>query len=698
MRTKVGAFVLALLLSSVLIGQQNKQAEIDLQAAIRTQNVKGDLKEAIKEYETIVSKYSNDRAIVARALLNLAECHQTLGSDEARRIYERLARENQPEAAEARRRLAALAVTAALHTPASSLVTTEDPIGPARNVFITPDGSFLSMPSENRRFAPIVVLQDMSNGKSERLREEGTEAAMVSPDGRTVALVSLRGNSLQGNLRYELRVRDNEPNSDPVVVLDSNREFSLAAWSKDSKSILLTRSDPDRNWEIAWLSIGQRTVKTVASLGWRYTRDRPSLSPDGRYIAYSALASNPDQPPANTLYYGRPLRPSSGDRSIHVVSADGSSPREIVKGASINEAPIWTEDGSHILFLSDRTGTFALYAVAIENGREKGRPFPVRGAAITERIIPVGMTSSGSYYYVKERFGGTERLFQMQVGPDGKVRGPSVHVSDNVVDGEASVGPSWSPDGTRFAFKKQVNRPIGGKSPNWVFDLIVRNENGEETSYIHKMNGGAPVWMHDGNRLLVTTATTNYEIYQVDLKTKEFTLVYTRPPSPSGSGGPLAISPDDKTIYFLEDDNIVSLDLPTRERHKISTLPSTVWTFSLSPDGRILAMSAGDGPGRPTHVARVNVDGTGYVKLAPSGRPGLAWSSDGHAILYIGDDNRLMRIPANGGVPEFVGLTFNGQLFDFALKPDGSQIAFSSVPQSELWKIDNLSSVLKSER
>jgi Tol biopolymer transport system component len=477
---------------------------------------------------------------------------------------------------------------------------------------------------------------------------------------------------------------------------------AVNAEASPHKLILLATSNPGRNWEIAWLSVADGTMKTVTSLGWRYMGDRPSVSPDGRYIAYSALANNPGKPLSEVqmMFRAKPSPPDRGDQSIYVVSADGSNTREVVRGASTNESPMWTEDGSQVLFVSDRTGTFALYSVAIENGKERGRPFPVRGAAITERIVPVGMTKNGSYYYVKERRGGTERLFQIQVGPDGKVRGPAVHVSDNVVDGEATLGPAWSPDGTRLAFKKQVNRPIAGK-PNWGWDLIIRDENGDETSYVHNMNGGAPVWMHDGNGLLVSTAATSFEIYQLDLKTKEFTLVHSSPPTaPGSSGAAVAISPDDTTIYFVEGDSIVALDLASRDRRKIWTIPTGVitWELSLSPDGRVLAMSAGERAGRSTYVSRINVDGTGYAKLAPSGRPELTWTRDGRAILYADEEKKLMRIPANGGVPELTGLTLAGDFTDFAMKPDGSQIVFVGRPLSELWRLDNLSSVLNAER
>jgi len=94
MRRKLTGFVLAgLLLTGGVIAQQRKQADIDLQAAIRTETVSGDLKRAIKQYESVVSDYGEDRSVVARALVHMAGCYQKLGDGEGQRIYERVVRD-----------------------------------------------------------------------------------------------------------------------------------------------------------------------------------------------------------------------------------------------------------------------------------------------------------------------------------------------------------------------------------------------------------------------------------------------------------------------------------------------------------------------------------------------------------------------------------------------------------------------------
>ena len=56
------------------------------------------------------------------------------------------------------------------------------------------------------------------------------------------------------------------------------------------------------------------------------------------------------------------------------MAADGSSETEIVKTAGINTSPVWTPDGKHILFTSDRSGRMDLWSVAVQNGKAIGSP------------------------------------------------------------------------------------------------------------------------------------------------------------------------------------------------------------------------------------------------------------------------------------------------------------------------------------
>src|SRR5262249_8467482 len=154
------------------------------------------------------------------------------------------------------------------------------------------------------------------------------------------------------------------------VLVDTREDTYLppAGWTADGKSILAVAHKKDRTWQLEWISTANGEEKPLKSLQWRLqgVSSIPQISPDGRFIAYAALAVNPSKlPPAPTDLL---------DQHIYVLATDGSSEAEVVKTAGLNKAPLWTPDGKHILFTSDRSGETRLWSIAIENGKTAGAP------------------------------------------------------------------------------------------------------------------------------------------------------------------------------------------------------------------------------------------------------------------------------------------------------------------------------------
>ena len=100
---------IAIVAAALLAGAQSRDdAGRLLKAAHNTELVDGDLNGAIKQYSAIVSKYKSDRAVVATALVRLAECYQKMGDAESRKIFEQIVRDYADQmdaAAEAKARL-----------------------------------------------------------------------------------------------------------------------------------------------------------------------------------------------------------------------------------------------------------------------------------------------------------------------------------------------------------------------------------------------------------------------------------------------------------------------------------------------------------------------------------------------------------------------------------------------------------------
>jgi Tol biopolymer transport system component len=695
--SKIAIAVGMLALISVAIMAQNGN---DLfQQALVKERTEGNLQEAIKLYQTILQKYGADHKLAARALYQLGQAYEKLGSAEARKAYERIARDfgDQKEVAtDADRRLAVLSVPSSAGNPGPRLV-----LGPDKNddESISPDGRSMAITIWSGGDNELAI-RDMSTGQLKHLLPGScgkpctfSERPVLSPDSRQVAFTWYDDKEIEGH--GQLRVLANETAARPRVLV-RNSEFSIwaSAWSPDRKSILVSLRKNDRTWQLGWVSMTDGSLKVIKSLQWR-RRPGVSLSPDGRYITYAALATNPSKATPG------PTDPT--ETRIYILAADGSSEAEVVKTASVNGFPVWTPDGAHIVFTSNLSGKSDLWSIAVQNGKAVGSPSLLR-RDIGE-ILPIGMTRSGSYYYAQNKQG-VEQVFIAELTPGGASR---------IVSSFVGIGPAWSPDGKFIAFSRHSAHGDSG-------DLVIRSlEDGDEKVYMHDgLRAGPPRWFHDSKTVLqnVTLDGSGATLvgYSLDSKSGEFKRITTD----SFLTGIRALSPDDKTLYFLSrdptkvsivNDRILAVDLNTKKEKEVLVLTGKrPPSFVISPDGRRLLVAVIESNSSEARLALVNVDGTGYREIYASYRSTdafdkLAWTKDGRSILFADEVDRnsfrIMRIGIDGGKPEFTGLAVKDLRF-FDVSPDGSRIAFQPMPvatsTSELYVIDNLPALIKESR
>jgi len=549
-----------------------------------------------------------------------------------------------------------------------------------------------------------LVLRDAATGQARRMlvksgsfkdgQKEYAQKPVFSPDMKQV--VYLWDNGEKGDKeRAQVRVMENRPGAPSRVVLD-NPEYGYyepEVWSPNGKSVLtLTMKQSDRTWQLAWISTADGAIKQLVSLGWRIRggRMKPSLSPDGRYIAYTALAVNPKSAKG-------PFE--STDTRIYVIAADGSSGTEFVKNAGVHNNPVWSADGAHLLFTSDQGGQLSLWSIAARDGKASGPPALV--LADTGDIHAIGMRS-GSYYYEPA---------------SSQVDYVSVARLDGSGGRERFVGlyPSWSPDGKLLAF----TRPRPG-AQDQVNVVIHDRETGEEKVYTRPGLRTTPaVWYPDGASLL--KVSVDFEgtvmkpetaaLFRLDLRTGQFTEVLkfgTR-----FLGTDFLVSKDAKTVYLGARESgvltgavnqIVAFDLATGQDRLIFSLRQgrSFLGMRLSPDGgRILFRSM---ESNTSYLEVVATDGSGYREIHKGEQiTGIGWSADGRSALFAQkvpnmDRWRVMRVPAEGGAAAFTGLEVPNQ--DVRLlpnpHPDGLRVAFSSKERvSQLWALDNLGAVLK---
>lgn len=234
------------------------------------------------------------------------------------------------------------------------------------------------------------------------------------------------------------------------------------------------------------------------------------------------------------------------------------------------------------------------------------------------------------------------------------------------------------------------------------FDLVVRDTNlGRERVYPNKIVDqgcwSGPLWFPDGRQLLAKSFVDGGQRnYVPDLTSGRATEVPLPPYKLA-----MAVSRDGKKIYCVAPDDIaetielVAVDVATGASTSFWKSPfkfhhvSVPLRLVLSPNGRTLALVLPDG-GETSHLVRVNTDGSDYrLRYSARGnatggsalsRRGLAWTDQGNALRFLegaSTGQRLLRLAASGGKPEFTGLTLGGGDVIRDVSPESTRLALS---------------------
>jgi Tol biopolymer transport system component len=683
----------ALLSVSQIFGQVNRTADVQFKAAQHKEEVEGDIKGAIEVYKKLAE--GKDRSIAAKALLQLARCYEKLGQADAQKTYERILRDfndQKTTAAEARVRVTAMGgASRPAGTLTAQLLWKEITIDASST--ITSDGHWLIM---REPFSGDVAIRDMSSGQVKRFMvKSGTLSdspgtsnfPILSPDLKQVAYEWVEGSPSN---HYEVRVMANAAGSKSRVLISDGYYGPMpSAWSPDGKSILALVWKQDKTTgQLVWISATDGAVKVIKQLDWRTStsvRSRPSLSPDGRYIAYPAF----DQQ-------------NHRESSIYVIAADGSGETALVKMGGINDSPVWTPDGKHVVYTSNRSDGFGLWSIAVQDGKPVGAPTRIKGNL--GPTLNVGFTRSGTLYYLNYS-DGEEATFIADLDPaTGNLRSSPVRFDSSFGGDNPTI--AWSPDAKLLALARRE-------------ELVLRSADGGEVSAIKIPKlGGNPIWFRDGKTLLQAARDDQYMIYfhRVNVQSREIKELFA-----TGAGSnslQSALSSDEKTLYSNAGSPATSMspaiyayNVVTGEKKLVFSAKDNgvIPSLALSPDGHTLVFKVSYPKKRnEEHICLIGVDGTNfrelYLDVQPRDvtiRPQLQWTRDGRSILFtrlMESGWQLMRIPAAGGTPEFTGLSGKGDLTNIDLNADGSRIAFNDVVSTatgELWSLDNVMLAMK---
>jgi len=230
----------------------------------------------------------------------------------------------------------------------------------------------------------------------------------------------------------------------------------------------------------------------------------PAFAPDGR------LAVSVD----GDLF----AQQSPGGRWLHITT-----------GIAWDRDPVWTRDGSSIVFSSDRSGTYALWRVTVNFDGTAGTPERITNSSEAESSPSVA--ADGTIAFVRgvgnasriwiRSTDGTEKRFSTRELPE--------------------LDPVLSPDGTRIAFIQPTEL---GRS------IIVRGVSDQRTSVANAdRNAERVVWAPSGDRLAFTSGGRNGGIYVAPPDGRWTNLA-------SSKHGDIAWSADGKTLAIVEHEDV----------------------------------------------------------------------------------------------------------------------------------------------
>lgn len=664
-------FVLSLSgMAAWLLSQET--AEGLYEAALLKKEAQGDLQGAIQLFQKILKTFPDKREVAAKAQFQIGICYEKLGTAEAVKAYELVLKNyaDQPElVAAARERLAALRQG----TPSETVlqkVTIPEPLW--ERPVLSPDGTKIAgidyRIGQNIGFYDLATKQKVPVTQFKWIGEGAayTYYPVWRPNGKEIAysqsgLKTSKGelwiSSLEGKARFLCQAEEGE-----LVPM---------AWLPDGSAILTALFIKGKPSQLGLVPSSGGSFRPFNQIPPAF--NSADVSPDGRYIVLDG----------------------GQDNKIHdivIISADGRTKGVLAEHPADDTSPRWSPDGKHVVFLSIRHGTWALWGIAVDKGQSAGQPFMIKDGMDN---VDLANWAAGSLIYAK--YINIWDIYTMPVDPQtGQPAGKPELIS--YAPTGFNRGPSWSHDGKSLAFgtysqdSPQEGRvviiPDGGKPKEFPIP--------SDRFRIQSLFGIR--WCPDDSGLGLNglDREDRHVLFHLTLKTGEWKAYPVNETFPRIEWGR-----DGKSYYYVkwgaESDNpgIIEHSLETgREKYvykpdKIGDRHYGFRSLKASRDYKWLGfMEATSDSG--SGISVLDLD-TGKVWKAGPGMTAYAWSPDKKLMIAaagIGSQTPkgavLFVMPSEGGQGKKIDLgksIAKGEIMSVDWSPDGKKIVFDVMHQ-----------------
>ncbi len=487
------------------------------------------------------------------------------------------------------------------------------------------------------------------------------------------------------NHTYDLLIVDVDNPSPRRLYRHEGEHVYPAGWLSEDELVFVKHIYAAGTVQVCLLNISSGAIRVLKT--FEKVFPRVACSPDGAYIAMDYADTE------------------GGKRDISLLAMDGSGEVPLVKHPADDRLFGWVPGRKEFLFISDRAGTWDLWAITVDGGRPSGEPKRIYNDI--GQVDPMGFTQNGDCY-----FGFNRRNFYAYVAPFNVETGELQERSGRTLSGSI-IGAQWSPDGRNLAYVKMNER-----TPSPLQLTIQDLKTGEERQAAEDLGMSMSLcWSPDGNSILVTGVARDKirtegrprgGILRVDVKTGQTTEVlnlsdykdkFNPPADDAYPISDVRWSSDGKSIFYLFfTDRLVKRDLATGEEkvlYRHTRFERSV--MDRSPDGKTLLFAVRSSEDKKSHLYTMPVEGGDVKELCTSQSIAMGlWSPDGKYAYFTEykDGTTLWRVPAAGGVPQEVWHSKDrAEVYGF--NPDGKQLALSIYEREmEIRVIENLAEEL----
>jgi len=303
----------------------------------------------------------------------------------------------------------------------------------------------------------------------------------------------------------------------------------------------------------------------------------------------------------------------------------------------------FTPDGDAVLFVSNISGQFNLWSVAVDGG------WPEQLTSFTENTVrAVAVRPDGAVLFTADRDGDEfHQLYRIPAGGGWPERLTDLERVQHLLSPSA-----WSPDGTSFCFSANARRPTDS-------EVFVWDDGAAEPRYVwgEGRYTYAASWSPDGSKILVGDFRSNTDIslYVVDVATGDAVEATPHEGDVKFLPGPWAT--DGSGFYVLTDEGreftgLAFHDLATNTRTWVEAPDLDIDELAGSADGRVLAWienvdgwsrvrardlaSGADLPDAKLPQGTISPLGSGVSLSRDGARLALAWDQPGRpAEIYV---------------------------------------------------------------